>query len=337
MAPVAAPVSSGGDTATPTTLVASTAYEPTGPSRRGRRWGAVIAVVVAVGLLLALIVVLLAQSDFGTEDTPVATKDVPPVTGLLYPEAEAALTKLGFKVERVDVDDNQDPDKVLSQDPAEGLKLKTGGKVTLQVSSATTPMPDVIGKARADAERTLLAAGFRGTFVEEDSDQPPGNVLRTAPVAGERVPKTDKRATVTIARVPTRVVPEVVGQDVFQAANTLAFVNLRIAPAPKMKDSDTVPEGKVIATDPPAGATVPKDSEVTLIVSTGISIVTIPDVVGFERSDAEAAINGVGCSVAVSLTDSPPPRRGKVLSQSPAGGTQMHCTADVYVSITVGS
>jgi len=104
-----------------------------------------------------------------------------------------------------------------------------------------------------------------------------------------------------------------------------------------MQDSDTVPEGKVIGTDPPSGAVVPKDSEVTLIVSTGISIVTIPDVTGQDRSDAEAAIQGVGCSVAVSFTDSPPPRRGKVLSQTPSGGTQMHCTADVFVSITVGN
>jgi serine/threonine-protein kinase len=236
------------------------------------------------------------------------------------------------------VDDNQEPDKVLSQDPAEGLKLKTGGKVTLQVSSPTAPMPDIVGKQRADAERILLAAGFRGTFVETDSDnQPPGTVLGTIPAAGARVPKTDKRAGVSVARLPTRVVPDVVGQDVFQAANALTGANLRLAAAPKMQDSDTVPEGRVIGTDPPAGATVPKDSEVTLIVSTGISMVTIPDVVGFERPDAEAAINGVGCSVAVSLTDSPPPRRGKVLSQSPSGGTQMHCTADVFVSITVGS
>ena len=209
--------------------------------------------------------------------------------------------------------------------------------MTLQVSSATTPMPNVIGKQRADAERILLAAGFRSAFVEEDSDQPPGTVLTTSPAADTRVPKTDKRATLTIARVPMRAVPDVAGMDVFQAANALSGANLKLAATPKMQDSDTVPEGKVIATDPPAGAQVPKDSEVTLIVSTGISIVTIPDVVGDDRSDAEAAINGVGCSVAVSLTDSPPPRRGKVLSQSPTGGTQMHCTADVFVSITVGS
>jgi len=335
VAPVPAPAAR--DTGAPT-LVAPVPVEPGGGGRRGRRWGAVIAIVVAIGLLLALIVVLLAQSDFGVEETPVATKDVPPVTGLLYPEAESTLKNLGFQVVRVDKDDNQDPDKVLSQSPAEGLKLRTGGTVTLEVSSATTPMPDIVGKQRADAERILIAAGFRGTFVETDSDdQPPGTVLGTVPAAGARVPKTDKRAGVSVARQPTRVVPGVAGQDVFAAANAITGANLKLAAAPKMQDSDTVPVNMVIGTDPPAGTVVPKDSEVTIIISTGISMVTIPDVTGQDRSAAEAAIQGVGCSVAVSFADSPPPRRGQVLSQSPSGGTQMHCSADVYVSITVGS
>ena len=220
---------------------------------------------------------------------------------------------------------------------ATALELWTGGLVTLQVSSATTPMPDVVGKLRDDAERILIAAGFRSQFVESDSDQPPGTVLGSLPAAGTRVPKTDKRAALTIARIPTRTVPSVAGMDVFQAANALTGVDLKLAAAPKMQDSDTVPQGQVIGTDPPAGAVVPKDSEVTLIVSTGISMVTIPDVTGQDRSDAEAAIQGVGCSVAVSFSNSPPPQQGKVLSQTPTGGTRMHCSADVFVSITVGS
>jgi hypothetical protein len=61
-------------------------------------------VTIAFGLLVALIVTLLAQSDFGDSGTSVPLLDVPKVTDVLYPTAEATLVKEGFKVARDDTD-----------------------------------------------------------------------------------------------------------------------------------------------------------------------------------------------------------------------------------------
>ena len=68
------------------------------PPRKRRRWGAAVFVTIAFGLLVALIVTLLAQSDFGDSGTSVPLLDVPKVTDVLYPTAEATLVKEGFKV-----------------------------------------------------------------------------------------------------------------------------------------------------------------------------------------------------------------------------------------------
>jgi serine/threonine-protein kinase len=173
--------------------------------------------------------------------------------------------------------------------------------------------------------------------VEEDSDEPPGNVLRTNPVPDQRVAKDFRVAVVTVARVPVRTVPDVSNLDVFAAGAALNQQDLVLAASPKLIPSETIPENKLIGTDPPAGTVVPKGTEITLIISTGLDMINLPNVVGLEQADAQNAILGVGCSVTVATDDAPPPRRGTVLSQSPAGGTRMHCNGTIFVTIVVGT
>ena len=139
-----------------------------------------MAVGIALALLLALIVVLLVQSDFGAGDNAAPTLDVPGVVGVPYGQADAALTKLGFTVQRTDEDaPYQAPDAVLGQDPEQGRKIPKGGLITLTVSSATITMPDVVGQTREAAASNLAkvnlgvhiggnaAVLFRKTYAEQ--------------------------------------------------------------------------------------------------------------------------------------------------------------------------
>jgi serine/threonine-protein kinase len=307
------------------------------PRRRRRGWGAAISVAIAFGLLIALIVALLAQSDFGDTDESVPTREVIPVVGQPFPAAEASLVDQGFKVERVEEQSDQDPDQVLRQDPVGGSLLREGGTVTLTVSATTVPMPDVIGKTKDETTAILRTARLIAVYTEvEAPDKPPGTVLSTAPAAGELVAKAAPFVAVTLAKPPLRTVPDVGGLDPFAALGALQTAGLK-ASTSRQVPSDTVPKGSVVGTDPPAGTQLPPDSEVVVLISSGPSLDTIPNVVSLKRDEATAQINGVGCSVRVTFQPGPPIRKDVVLSQSPVGGTQVECTADYFVNITVGS
>jgi serine/threonine-protein kinase len=326
---VAAPVAAAAVAAAPA---------PAPPRKRGR-WGPAVVVGIALALLVGLIVFLLANSDFGDEGKATPTVDVPSVTGLPYAQAEATLKAVKLTVARQDVDEpEQAPDLVLGQDPESGRKVPQNGVITLRVSSPTIAMPNVVGQARAQAAQTLAAKNLTGNFVEEDSDQPPGTVLRSDPAAGGQVAKLPQggrpTVSVVIAREPLVAVPGVAGQNPFAAAATLGGAGFQVTVAEE--PNDTVPKGAVVRTDPAEGTPVPKGSPVTLYVSSGPSTVPMPSVVNLPRANAEALLNQtLGLGVVVNLVNAGPTKKGIVVSQNPPAGTQV--AKGTTVAIFVGT
>jgi serine/threonine-protein kinase len=306
--------------------------------RRRRHAGPIAAIGIALALLVALIVVLLANSDFGSSGSSTPTLDVPSVTGISYGQAEAGLKAKGFTVARHDEDaPDQPPDLVMGQDPENGRKIPKGGLITLKVSSATITVPDVVGKQRAQALQTLSAKYLTPNFVEEDSEQPPGTVLRTDPAAGGGVAKLPQggrpTVNVVVAREPKVPVPDVAGQNPFAAAATLQQAGLTVTVV--STPSDTVPKDIVIGTDPAAGTPLTKGTEVKLQVSTGPALVAVPSVVGQPRATAEQLLNAtLGFNVQVSFVNAGAPKKGLVVAQNPAAGTQ--AAKGSLVAIVVG-
>jgi beta-lactam-binding protein with PASTA domain len=295
----------------------------TQPARR-THWGPIAAVGIALALLLGLIVFLLMNSDIGGGGSATPTLDVPSAVGFQYGQAQVALTKLGFTVSRTDVDDPSEiADKVLGQDPEAGRKIPKGGTIALKVSSATITMPNVVGQTRETAAGLVAKQNLVPNFVETDSDQPPGTVLSSDPAAGAQVPKnadgSRPTVTVTVAREPAVPVPDVTAQDPFAAAATLGAASFQVSVV--QTPSDTVPNGKVIGTDPAAGTPLPRGSAVKLLVSTGPALVTVPNVVGLPRATAEQLLNTtLGFGVQVSFVNAGSKQTGKVVAQNPAPG-----------------
>jgi beta-lactam-binding protein with PASTA domain/aminoglycoside phosphotransferase (APT) family kinase protein len=307
------------------------------PRRRRGRWGPAVVIGIALALLVGLIVFLLANSNFGDEGKSTPTRVVPAVASIPYAQAEAELKAKGFTVTRQDVDEPQQaPDLVLGQDPESGRKIPKGGLVTLQVSSPTITMPNIVGKARIQAGPALAAKNLSGNYVEEDSDQPPGTVLRTDPAADSQVSKLPQggspSVTVVIAREPLVPVPDVANQEPFAAAATLggAGFQVTVIDAP----SETVPKGQVIGTDPPAGTPLHKGTSVQIQVSSGSALAPMPNVVTLQRADAETLLNQMLLfNVQVNLVNAGAAKKGIVVSQSPAPGTELAKGATVAIFV----
>jgi serine/threonine-protein kinase len=98
--------------------------------------------------------------------------------------------------------------------------------------------------------------------------------------------------------------------------------------------SDTVQEGTVIGTDPPAGRSVAKGSEVQLIVSSGQEDVRVPNVVGMSRTDATAELQNAGFQVVVrEVTSLDPANAGRVIAQSPSADARAAKGSVVTISV----
>jgi serine/threonine-protein kinase len=142
---------------------------------------------------------------------------VPDVTGKSQDEARQELQNAGFTVgSTASVEDSGtvQKDHVTRTDPAAGQSLSKGSSVLLYISSGMTKVPDVTGKAQAEALQTLNDQGFNTNTTEENSDTvPAGSVTRTNPAAGTSV-EQGTAITVYISKGKEQVtVPNLVGHD----------------------------------------------------------------------------------------------------------------------------
>ncbi|HEV7757786.1 MAG TPA: Stk1 family PASTA domain-containing Ser/Thr kinase, partial [Acidimicrobiales bacterium] len=298
---------------------------------------AFLVVLVLLLLVLAGLLFLVARAlGGGDNDPPAVQVTVPKVVDLLQPEAEAAITAAKLEP-KIDQAPNAKPaGTVVAQDPAADEEVDEGSQVTLTVSTgpATVNVPDIQGKSQDDATKLLSDAGFvpsakqvENADVEEgmvigDSRPPHGTPLAT----GETVEFDVSAGSSTVA------VPDVTNQPADQAQSALQgagfTVNRTEAP------SDSVAAGNVISTDPAAGAQAAAGSAINMVVSTGQSMATIPNVQGLSEDNARRQLEQAGFRVTSS--DQPTDRQrddGQVLSQAPAGGSQAPVGGEVNIVI----
>lgn len=93
--------------------------------------------------------------------------NVPSVIGLPDAEAVKAIEREGLKVKKVYALSSAPEGTVVNQNPGPGRDVEPGSTVTITISgSATTLVPDVVGKTRAEALSLLENAGYEVDIVE---------------------------------------------------------------------------------------------------------------------------------------------------------------------------
>jgi len=115
-------------------------------------------------------------------------------------------------------------------------------------------------------------------------------------------------------------VPDVVGLS--QATAEQDIANAHLLSRVEQQPSSSVTKGDVISTNPASGNNVPKNTLVTLFVSTGPAALRVPNVVGQNINAATATLQGEGFQVTQTGQASTQPVN-TVLSENPAAGTQV--------------
>lgn len=132
---------------------------------------------------------------------------------------------------------------------------------------------------------------------------------------------------VTIPKVANRPRNEVVAE--LEKLGLLVTVNEEPSP--------DVPRGKVIRVNPAEGSELQKNSSVTLTVSSGKEVTEVPDLTGMMLDEATTALEEAGLELNTDVeqvNDEAP--TGQIISQNPAGGTQLSKGSKVHITVSKG-
>lgn len=175
----------------------------------------------------------------------------------------------------------------------------------------------------------------------EKSDQyDPGTVIRQSPEAGSKVMEGSKVTLVVASSDKDIAMPNVYGLSLELAQQTLQLEGLQSFKTMNIA-SENVEEGKVIYTDPKAATIVSAEQEITIYVSSGpsttvIETITVPDVLGLSQSGARAFLEKYGFTNISFVTQDDAIKKGVVISQSPAAGSQAKANDSIKVIISSG-
>ena len=190
----------------------------------------------------------------------------------------------------------------------------------------THPIPDVAGLDRDAAVAEVDDFDWSISFedVRSDDHPTPGEVVRTAPAAGDDLAEGSPLLIFVSEGPEFRQVPDLSGMTLADAQAEITSLKLE-AGEPTQQFSETVPKGTVISSASgegvPIGGDVLPGSEIALVVSAGPQPRTAPQLRGLSQGDATQVLTDIGLTIAVGdpVFDNDVPV-DEVAAQSPAAG-----------------
>ncbi|HEX6595451.1 MAG TPA: Stk1 family PASTA domain-containing Ser/Thr kinase, partial [Acidimicrobiales bacterium] len=207
---------------------------------------------------------------------------------------------------------------------------------TLGVGNAEdVVVPGVVGQSQEQAQRTLNDAGLRAEIRNSpDASNEPGRVLDQDPDEGARVERNSK-VVLTVAGAAEQIeVPNVVGQRLAAARDTLEDAGFTVTT--RDEPDDDAPQGEVTAQSPRARERAPRGSAVQLTVSSGRARVQVPSLFNVPESEAASQLRDLGFDVERVLTADASVASGRVVRTEPGAGTPLEKGSTVTLVVSSG-
>ena len=233
--------------------------------------------------------------------------------------------------------------KIVLQSPTAGSYLSENGTVVLTVSNGKgvvsaedgiSTVPYVIWDTQENAVAKLKEAGLAEPIiiVQSDNHVAAGMVISQDVESGTQL-DGDSQITIVVSSGPAAFdMPSVVGSPEADARKLLSSKGLTVTV--QYAKNDSVAEGKVISQSVQSGEKIKQGEKVTLVVSSGKPLISVANVVGAASDTAQSTLKSQGFKVAVLENYDSTVAAGKVISQSPASGTDQvkGTTITIYVS-----
>lgn len=254
------------------------------------------------------------------------------VAGMSPTDASATLTGAGFVVVEPASEeyDTEIPEgMVITTSPEISAGMPKGTEIHLVISLGPEPIAfpefEGINTVEFSAQLAKLGIGVVETLSEFHPSIAAGTVISVANADGKGIATGDtvySGESVVVTESAGKI-PNVKGMTVEQATTALEAVELTVNNKGTEEFSTTVPTGRVISVSSTRGTIRPGDS-VSLVVSKGPELITIPEVAGMTIAAARELLEGLGFTVSVE-TDIPERLWGqswaKAGSTNPVAGT----------------
>ena len=230
---------------------------------------------------------------------------------------------------------------VAGTDPEAGTVVDRDEVVSIVVSLGPEPttVPDVVGQPEAEARLTLDDAGFvvdAQSIAQFDGDVAEGSVIAVLNEEGEALDAGDDsfRGTPVSVIVSVGPVPDVRGLTVEAAEQALAAVDLTGIVGGESEFNNDIAQGDVLRAVPSSEGPVRPGSTLTLIISRGPDLVTVPDVAGRNIAEGVAILREAGFSVDVRTVipeNAWDNELAQIANTEPGGGSQALRNSEIIV------
>jgi len=199
-----------------------------------------------------------------------------------------------------------------------------------------TPVPDITGATREQAEIILQREGLRLGSVDFDEDArvTPGYVISQRPgPSGTTV--ANGKVHIVISGPDLVLMPHLEGRDEQEASNELENAGLRRGKVVRV-NNDHVPEGHIISVKPADELWVPRRTKIHLVVSDGPDSAPVPGLRGMWDDEAKEFIYELGFDPDIQR-EYGRYAEGIVLEQWPPAGTDTEFGDDVEITVSKGA
>ncbi|MBA3489041.1 MAG: Stk1 family PASTA domain-containing Ser/Thr kinase [Longispora sp.] len=249
--------------------------------------------------------------------------ETPGLLTLTQAEAQMQAAQAGFAVKSAEGFSETSPvGTVIAQTPKPKASIVRGGTIGLTISKGPerhTVPPEVVGMDAARALKVLSSLTFKTSrFDKYSTTVESGKVISVDPPTGTVLPPGAAISVTVSKRPPPITIPNVSGKKVDDVTRELEKLGLDVRVV--RQESTSAPKDRVISQDPPHGTGVERRAPITLVVSSGPPLVTVPRVGGMSYEEAKKALESAGLVAAKSFDW--PGGRNTVYTQVPAANTQ---------------
>ena len=238
-----------------------------------------------------LIIITLGRSTFISHFYNKKETVVPNLLFMNEKEAIALIKKSRLKYHIIysksgDVNENY----TFLQDPKENSIVKVNREVRLWVNkSDSQEIPELAGKTLIEARRYLddLNIDIQRIDYMPTNNIPEDTVLAVYPKAGKKVGITTKISLLVSSKslIDNTTMPNLIGLDKNEATKILAQIGLKINLISDAKDP-SFPQNAIIATNPLPGTKVNKNTNISIVLNTGIEVnKSIDDIIEEEKTN----------------------------------------------------
>jgi serine/threonine protein kinase/beta-lactam-binding protein with PASTA domain len=184
--------------------------------------------------------------------------------------------------------------------------------------------PLLVGMSETEAVDAAQADGFVLKITEHTFSETAarGTILSTDPEAGANILPGATIEGVLSKGKERYAVPDLSGLKASQAVSSLRAKHLQIGDVSE-EYSDDVAKGRIKElSGVDAGQLVKRDTKVNIVVSKGPEPVAVPNFTGQSSGSASSGLRGRGFLVRIVYAYSDDVDKGRVISQSPSGGTR---------------